>query len=110
MFSVLRYWTLKKNMARGSEPPTVAALFESLEPFCEACSLCGAGGGGYAACILRKDTSVIELRNFIAARSQDYPFNCMQLEVTSVAVDNEGLLVDWIEEEDIIDVFARHIV
>lgn len=101
---------LKKNMARGSEPPAVAALFREFEPFCEASSLCGAGGGGYAVCVLRQTVSVSDLTDFITSRGKDYPFNSMQLEVTCVSVDNQGLVVDWREEEETINVFARHIV
>ena len=101
---------LKKNMAQGSEPPLVAALFRKLEQFCEGMSLCGAGGGGYAVCVLRRDIPISELRSVIAERSQDYPFNSMQLEVSIIAVDNLGLTVDWREEEDIHAVFERHVV
>jgi len=50
-----RYWHLKTLMAAGSEPLHIAKLLASLRPYCCGLSICGAGAGGYAICILHKN-------------------------------------------------------
>lgn len=105
---VCRYWKLKKAMAPGSEPPEVAALFKILEPVSDGLSLCVAGGGGYAVCVLRPNISISDLKQLMDDRMQDYPLNSMKIELSEVAVENTGLTVDWIDEEDVTRLFSRH--
>lgn len=37
----------------GAEPPAVRSLLEKLRPLCHGLSVCGAGGGGFVACITK---------------------------------------------------------
>lgn len=37
----------------GAEPPAVKALLDKLRPLCHGLSVCGAGGGGFVACITK---------------------------------------------------------
>ena len=37
----------------GAEPPAVKALLDKLRPLCYGLSVCGAGGGGFVACITK---------------------------------------------------------
>ena len=49
------YRTLKSDMAAGTEPQWLHAVLEGvLQPQCSGLALCGAGGGGYAVCVLRQ--------------------------------------------------------
>lgn len=52
-----RYWSLKVEMAAGSEPSTIAALFAELRPLTCGLSLCGAGAGGFGVAVLREGVS-----------------------------------------------------
>lgn len=38
----------------GAEPPQVKLLMEKLRPVCHGLSVCGAGGGGFVACITKR--------------------------------------------------------
>ena len=85
------YWTLKKEMARGSEPPHIAALLSYLRPYCSALSLCGAGAGGFAVVVLKAD---------IASTHKEGGFNYLEelmkaydpeMTVHSMTVDQDGL-------------------
>jgi hypothetical protein len=49
------YWRLKKDMAAGTEPPHIQRLFASLAPCAQAVSLCGAGGGGFAVVVVKRE-------------------------------------------------------
>lgn len=42
-----RYWQLKKRMATGCEPVSVALMMEALAPHVYSCCMAGAGGGGF---------------------------------------------------------------
>jgi hypothetical protein len=59
------YWTLKREMACGSEPDHLRALRLSLLPYCLGWSLCGAGGGGFAVAILRRNVSALTFRDAV---------------------------------------------
>lgn len=41
------YWQLKKQMATGCEPVSVAKMIKALDPYVYSCCLAGAGGGGF---------------------------------------------------------------
>ena len=62
------FWSLKRTIAGAAqaEPEHVTGLFKALEPSCLACSLCGAGGGGFAVVVLRDGVSVDDLRARVA--------------------------------------------
>ncbi|CAM9157891.1 unnamed protein product [Choristocarpus tenellus] len=47
------YWEQKKLMAPGAEPQSVATILSILHPICLGLSVCGAGGGGFIACITK---------------------------------------------------------
>jgi hypothetical protein len=49
------YWRLKKDMAAGTELPHIQRLLASLAPCAQAMSLCGAGGGGFAVVVVKRE-------------------------------------------------------
>jgi hypothetical protein len=84
------YWALKKEMAAGSEPPHIRSLLEHLRPFTVGLSLCGAGAGGFAVVVLKRDRSVKELRDTLGS----YQGACASdLSLHSVQLDQEGISV-----------------
>lgn len=51
------YWSLKKQIASGTETPRIKNIFDELNNIsCGLCA-CGAGAGGFIVCILKKDFS-----------------------------------------------------
>ncbi|MFH1963964.1 MAG: bifunctional fucokinase/L-fucose-1-P-guanylyltransferase, partial [Acidobacteriota bacterium] len=45
--AVRRGWKLKQDLDPGTNPPEVNRIVESIKPYTRACTLSGAGGGGY---------------------------------------------------------------
>ena len=45
--AVRRGWKLKQDLDPGTNPPEVSSIIESIKPYTRACTLSGAGGGGY---------------------------------------------------------------
>lgn len=82
-----RYWELKKEMADGSEPDNLSALREQLQPFCCGYSLCGAGAGGYAAFILRREFTASD----VAEKEWKVDDQVSELRVSRIEVDNDGI-------------------
>lgn len=72
-YLLCRYWELKKEMAAGSEPPHIARMFTKLRSLCTGQSLCGAGAGGFAVVVLRRDCTVAELRACIDRINDEMP-------------------------------------
>ncbi len=61
------YWALKKEMASGSEPPHIRTLLARLRPLTVGLSLCGAGAGGFAVVVLRRDKGRADLEAALKA-------------------------------------------
>lgn len=74
-------------LAAGAEPPAVKALLLKLRPLCYGLSVCGAGGGGFVACITK--TPGDEVRHDWVLRS------CSTLYDSLLAVDT-GRLHVWL--------------
>ncbi|CAM9708713.1 unnamed protein product [Chrysoparadoxa australica] len=55
-------WRLKKAMVDGAEPLHVSALCAALRPLCLGMSLNGAGGGGFATCLLRQGVDLAAVK------------------------------------------------
>ena len=51
-----KYWTLKKRMAAGAQPPRVAAMLAALKRagVAHGAALCGAGGGGFLVVVTKE--------------------------------------------------------
>jgi galactokinase/mevalonate kinase-like predicted kinase len=88
-----RYWSFKKEITSEAEPQFIQEIFKRLCSLCSGLSLGGAGGGGFAILILRKDqtretvSEVIE--SFLSdTRSHD---ESKTFTLYDVEVDDEGL-------------------
>lgn len=84
------YWTLKKEMAAGSEPPHIKKLLGSLRPFAEGLSLCGAGAGGFAVIILKREASLADLEALVRHLNGDISSQD-SLSVHTIKVDRSGI-------------------
>lgn len=92
----VKYWTLKREMARESEPHHLKELRLSLAPVCLGWSLCGAGGGGFAVAILKQDVSLVEFRSEVERVNSLWMLQGnidRQCTVHSAAVDFDGISV-----------------
>jgi len=95
--NLCRYWQLKTRMAVGSEPVHIANLLASLRPYCCGLSICGAGAGGYAICVLHKDA-------FVGQNAQEglaklvYDIDPL-LSVHSLGIDLDGVSSTQYENE-----------
>lgn len=98
------YWELKKRMAQGSEPVRVRGLFAAVGPLCVGTSLCGAGGGGYAAVVLHRQASVEDLRRIVKqhVESTEDVVDALTIDmrVQSVQLDQEGLSIEVDKDTD----------
>lgn len=81
------FWTLKRTLAKGSEPQYVTDIFTVLRPHCHGMSLCGAGGGGFMAVITKKRSAMSEVEGLLA-RNQ-----LASCTVHEVQISHEGLTV-----------------
>ncbi len=82
-------------MAAGSEPLHIAHLLCQLRPLCSGLSLCGAGAGGFASVILKRDTSVSELRALVEKiNTENGTKDADQLSLHTVSVDCSGIYAD----------------
>lgn len=98
---MFRYWQLKKAMASGSEPDNIQLLLAHLRPYCAGLSLCGAGAGGYAVCILKADINIDSIRSIVKnLQSTGLPYSGMDLAVESISVDTAGLVVREVDDTD----------
>lgn len=89
------YWELKKEMAAGSEPPHIAHLLSQLRPLCSGLSLCGAGAGGFASVVLKRDVSVSELRELIdTLNAQNRTNHADLLSLHTVSIDCSGIYAE----------------
>ena len=70
--SICSYWELKKEMAAGSEPEYICGILQALRPLCEGLSLCGAGAGGYAVVVLKRDVTCASLARTIYTINQEF--------------------------------------
>jgi fucokinase len=71
-YSISTYWALKRDMAAGSEPEYIHHLRLHLAGVCAGFSLCGAGGGGYAVAVLKRETEVHALQSKITEYNSNY--------------------------------------
>ena len=81
------YWSLKKQMAAGSEPSHIRELFAYLSPLCSGWSLCGAGAGGFAIIIAKRGTNLEDIRG----KLEDYMVNEENLSMHEVKIDSTGI-------------------
>lgn len=86
-------------MAAGSEPAHIAGMLAQLRPLCSGLSLCGAGAGGFATVILKRDVSESSLRELIDAINLSNGEDVTESEKLSV----HSVTVDWIgiQSEDV---------
>jgi hypothetical protein len=102
-------------MASGSEPESIGHLLYRFRPHCVGISLCGAGAGGYAVCILKRSASVEDIKQVINTLiNSGHPYQSMELKVSSARVDNDGLKVEAVSSElaraPCGDIFANHVL
>src|SRR5690242_16080293 len=99
-FSIMavRYWELKKEMAPGSEPQNIQSILSTLRPICDGLSLCGAGAGGYAVVILKRDVPKSSLEQLVMElnrqqqQCEDEGSESGMLSVHEVCLDSEGVV------------------
>jgi galactokinase/mevalonate kinase-like predicted kinase len=88
------YWELKKEMAEGSEPYDISRLFAYIRHLTVGLSLCGAGAGGFAVVILKKENYREDLSHLLSSFNSD-DVNCNnELKIHSVSIDTKGLSID----------------
>jgi hypothetical protein len=92
------YWELKKEIAEGSEPYDISRLFAFVRPLTVGLSLCGAGAGGFAVAILRKEISREDLSHLLSCFNSNDIYN--ELKIHSVSVDMKGLSIDEYHDND----------
>jgi len=91
------YWSLKKEMAAGSEPSYMKEILDSMRPLASGLSLCGAGAGGYAVVILKRSANRKELEECVeginrsTAMMTEGRADRDHLSVHSVVVDRIGI-------------------
>lgn len=84
-------------MAAGSEPPHIAHLLSQLRPLCSGLSLCGAGAGGFASVILKRDASVSELRMLVEqinSHNMHRTNDADLLSLHAISIDCSGIHAD----------------
>ena len=89
--SLSQYWKLKTAMTKGSEPPHIASLLAQLSPYCMGLSLCGAGAGGFAVCILRQGALDTQHESSFDALRRVVESLDPTLSVHRIEVDLEGV-------------------
>lgn len=82
------YFKLKVEMAPGTDPEHIRKLLTFLRPSCLGLSLCGAGGGGFAVCILK---STCTKNDLILAINEFNAINQLSLTIHDVKVDLDGI-------------------
>jgi fucokinase len=105
-----RYWELKKAMASGSEPPYITALLQRLQKYCVGQSLCGAGGGGYAVLILRREYCVEDIKDAVRSLKGEAVFTNLVLSVHGGEVNVEGISLNVCDVMDLEKLFESHII
>ena len=104
------YWTLKKEMAAGSEPGHIRTILDELRPLSEALSLCGAGAGGFAVVILKRESSLKDLEDSIvringrvdavdSGSGNNASLQDRKLSIHSVQVDSFGTKTTFFDED-----------
>jgi galactokinase/mevalonate kinase-like predicted kinase len=97
-----RYWTLKKQMATGSNPPHISKILKRLSTVSKGSELAGAGGGGFIVIILKRDCSKQDLQQSVDEinKSENEKSElCPLLTVHEVSIDNEGIINEFLFEE-----------
>lgn len=95
------YWSLKKEMAAGTEPDHIARLLDVIRPLSRGMSLCGAGGGGYAVVILKRGHShsagrmELESKLHLISHARGE-----SVSVHAVKVDRDGVVVRELDDGD----------
>ena len=79
-------------MASGSEPNFIQRFFLSLEKYCNGLSLCGAGGGGYGILILKKEYSILDIRNIVKQYNDEINTNNNEksFSIQNIEIDMDG--------------------
>jgi hypothetical protein len=77
-------------MAAGSEPPHIKSLLDKLQPLCVGLSLCGAGAGGFAVAILKREFVQADLLSRVQTLNTSASAGDT-LSVHSVCIDDEGI-------------------
>lgn len=87
-------WELKKRMAPGAEPPEVTALLETLRGAgkLHGASLCGAGGGGFLALLVKREEGDGGLIESVRSTLEESPrTRDLGWSLHSAVVDSAGL-------------------
>ncbi len=110
-----RYWSLKKSMAKGSEPPYITTILERLKPVSLGCSLAGAGAGGFIVVIMkegvqRKDVQQL-VRKLNESDTDDSSRGSMEggLSVHECSIDLNGMAVHCDMHEDLLSALLSHV-
>ena len=82
------YFSLKVAMAPGTDPVHIRNILTFLRPYCSGLSLCGAGGGGFAICILKSTCTKDDL---IKSVDEFNTINQSSLTIHDVKVDSDGI-------------------
>ncbi|MGN0384913.1 MAG: L-fucokinase [Lachnospiraceae bacterium] len=65
------HWKLSKTLDAGSSNILIEQIFESIEDLIDGRMICGAGGGGFLQCIMKKDCTVEQIHSRLKAIFQD---------------------------------------
>lgn len=96
------YWRLKKTMAAADvEPENVARIIQALRPYISGASLCGAGGGGFLAVVLKSSLDNSSFAHLLPnITSYVDSADLARLRFYRPTVDPCGLLVDKLDDAD----------
>lgn len=95
MDCVEEYYTQKKALATGCEPPALGRQLDTLKDLLETAWLAGAGGGGFLYVWLKEGTSLEEIReHLVSTKWEEEALQEPGQSVHRVEVDNEPLQVD----------------
>ena len=82
------YFQLKIQMASGTNPDHIQRIINSILPISQGTSLCGAGGGGYAVVVLKRNYNKTDLLKIIDEYNST---NHLNLTVHDITIDIDGI-------------------
>lgn len=101
--TITTYWALKREMAQGSEPLYLQKLRNDLSPYCLGWSLCGAGGGGFAVAVLKREVTAsqfLEAIENVNALWRDTGLEPRSCSAHTASLDFDGVSARVITNQD----------
>ena len=82
------YWELKKALDPGSTNDNIEKIIARVQPYLTACSLCGAGGGGFMLMLARDEAATHHIRRVLTENAPN-----QHARFFDFAIDSHGLAV-----------------